>query len=561
MLGTELTEWKPDSVAGGSLEEFLRDMDMASWDLDLPPDIPPPVQPKLEGAVIGEIVEPPLPVYGKKTMNLMQQPVDQSYQVAGSWPQPPHQITPHLRSSHVGNGRMRLIPAGPPPHQQYNNMPQGGAGLTHIPMEVRNHIPPRQPCARQAVVPFGNMPPCQQREVQGPVHYLQHRPPMINPAVQASQVRTMSPGIQRSVMPSQTAMMSASPMSNQLHNLQVMVNNQTNMMHRSHVNISPGLGPNGSGGLPDPLMHGKVHRNTTRMMHGSRHNGMANDTRVFQTSEYLSQPNIMRQSQAQLPDQSVNMVAHPAAAGFHNQSSVAPLQHGITHGQTGPVVQQGHPMPNHSGMVVHHSSMMPTQPELRPNQFSGRSHGMGVMSPVHRGMVHPSGVPHSQMGIPGQQMMMLKQQPVQMQLSDRMMPQQSEVMSDKTGAAFQWLPSRSTPNVMVQPAGVQNVVTQARNSPAVNQFPPTVSPTTGNIGGLGAQNNTPFTGDIDSLSFLSDQFLSQVTDDGYCTQQQILQPSSTAGTKYIFTVNHLSWCSKLQRVQPGSQLYLRLQIH
>jgi len=534
MLGTELTEWKPDSVAGGSLEEFLRDMDMASWDLDLPPDIPPPVQPKLEGAIIGETAEQPLPVYGKKTMNLMQQPVDQSYQVAGNWPQPPHQITPHVRSSHAGNGRMRLMSAGPLPHQQYNNIQQGGAGLTHIPMEVCNHIPPSQPCVRQAIVPFGNMPPCQQRDVPGSVHYLQHRPSMMsNPAMQASQVRTVSPGLQRTMMPNQTAMMSASPTSNQLHNLQVMVNNQTNMMHRSHVNMSPGLGPNVPGGLPDPLIHGKAHRNATRMMHGGRHNGVTNDTRLFQTSEYMPQPNIMHQSQALLSDPSVNMVAHPAVAGFHNQSSVPPLQHGMPHGQARPVVQQGHPMPNHSGMVANHASMMPTQPELRPNQVSGRSHGMGVMSPRHRGMIHSSGVTHSQMGIPAQQMMMLKQQPVQMQHPDRMMPQPSEAMMDKNGAAFQWLPSRSTPNVMVQPAGVQNVVTRARNSPAINQFPPTVSPTTGNTGGHGAQNNTPFTADIDTLSFLSDPFLSQVPDDGYCTQQQMMLPSSTAGIELI----------------------------
>jgi len=525
---------------GGSLEDFLSDM--SSWEFDFPAEIPPAVQSQLEAGVGGKMAERPLPMYENKMMSSKQQPPEQQYQVAGSWPQLPPQITQHVRpsSSHAGNGRMHPMSAGLSPHQQYNGMLQGVAGLTHSSVEMSNNMPPSQPCARQTVVPYGNMQPCQQRDVQGPPQYLQHRPSMMsNHAMQSSQVRTMSPGLQHSMMPNQSAMMHAAvpaaPMSNQLHNLQVMVNNQTSMMHRSHINMSPGLGPNGSGDLSDPLMQGKMHRNSARMMRGGHHNGVSNEARVFHSSEYLQQPNVMRQSPAQLQNQSVNM-AHPAAAGFHNQSSMPPLQRGMMHGQVGPVVQQNHSMTNHSGIMANHPSMMPTQPELRPNHFSGRSHGMGVMSPVHRGMVHSSGTTRSQVGIPSQQMMMLKQQqqqPVQMQHADRnAVLQQSQAISDKNGAAFQWLSPCSTPNMMTPPAGVQNV-TQARNSPAVNQFPPTVSPAAGTVGGRGGQSNASFTADIDSLSFLSDPFLSQVTDNGYCHQQQMMQQTSTAGIKHI----------------------------
>jgi len=513
---------------GGSLDDIFSDV--ASWDLDFPAEIPPAVQPKMEAGVSGETVERPLPVYGNKTMSSNHQPVDQHYQAAASWPQPPHQITQHVRPGSCNGVRMHPMSAGLSPHQQYNSIQQGAAGLTHGSVEMRNHMPPSQPCARQAVVPFGNMQPCQQRDMQGPPQYLQHRPPVM--PNHASQMRTMSPGLQHSMMLSQPTMMSAAPMSNQLHNLQVMVNNQTSMMQRGHINVSPALGPSGSGSLPDPMMQGKMQRNGTRMMNSGRHSGVTNDSRLFQSSEYLPQPTMMRQSQAQLHEKS-----HPAPpAGFHNQP---PLQHGMMHGQAGPVVQQTHPMPNHhSAMMANHPSMMPAQPELRPHHFSGRSHGMGIMSPMHRGMVHSSGANRSQMGINAQQMVIMKQQqqqqqqPVQMQHQDRMMAQQSQVISDKTGAAFQWLSSCSTANMMVQPAGLQNVA-QACHSPAVNQFAATVCPTAGSAGSHGRQSNAAFTTDIDSLSFLSDHFLSQGPDDGYCPQQQMMQPASSAGIKHV----------------------------
>lgn len=559
---TELTEGKVDPVASdadsvfpvqdvstlltdpnGSLEDFLNSWsDMASWDLDLPADMPPPVQPKLEEGVGRETADRPLPVYGNRMMNPKQQPVDQRYQVSGNWPQPPppHQITPQIRpgSLHVGNGRMHPMSAGPPSNQQYNGVQQGPTGLTHNTMEIRSHLPPSQPCARQTVVPFGNMQPCQQREVPVPHQFLQVRPPMMsNHVVPANHVRSLSPGLQHSMVPNQPAMMhggvSAATMSNQLHNLQAMVNNT--MLHHSHVNMSPGLGPSAG----DPLMHAKMHRNSTRGMHGSRHG----DARLFQSAEYQPPPNIMHQhlpslsqNVGSLQDQSAGMVAHPAAAGFHRQSSVPPLQHT---GLRGPAGQQSHAMPNHTGMMANHPSMMPTQPELRPNHFSGRSHGMGVMSPTHRGMVHSSGPVRNQMGMPSQQMMMLKQQPMQMQhLSRNTTMQQSQMMMDKNVSAFQWHSPGTTPNMMAQPAGVQNVA-QARNSPAVNQFPSTVGPTAGSNDQLlsSGQNNASFSADIDSLSFLSDPFLSQVSDDGYGGQQQMLQSASVAGIEHVVECN------------------------
>jgi len=560
MLVTELTEGKVDPVASdadsvfpvqdvstlltdpnGSLEDFLNSWsDMASWDLDLPADMPAPVQPKLEAGVGAETADRPLPAYGNKMMNPKQQPVDQRYQVSGSWPQPPppHQITPQIRpgSLHVGNGRMHPMSAGPPSNQQYNSVQQGPAGLTHNSMEIRNHLPPSQPCARQTVIPFGNMQPCQQREVQVPHQFLQVRPPMMsNHVVPANHVRSLSPGLQHSMVPNQSAMMhggvSAATMSNQLHNLQAMVNNT--MLHHSHGNMSSGLGPSAG----DPLMHAKMHRNSTRGMHGSRHG----DARLFQSSEYQPPPNIMHQhppslsqNVGSLQDQSAGMVAHPAAAGFHRQSSVPPLQHT---GLCGPSGQQSHAMPSHNGMMPNHPSMMPTQPELRPNHFSGRLHGMGVMSPAHRGMVHSSGPVRNQMGMPTQQMMMLKQQPMQMQHLGRNTTMQ-QMMMDKSAPAFQWHSPCTTPNMMAQPTGVQNVA-PARNSPAVNQFASTVGPTAGSSEQMlsSGQNRASLSADIDSLSFLSDPFLSQVSDDGYGGQQQMLQSASAAGIKHVMECN------------------------
>jgi len=589
---TELTEGKADSMAAdassvfpasdmstllnevndpsGSLEEFLDSWsDMTPWELDFPADMPPAVQPKQEAGVVSETAERPLPAYGNKMMIAKQQAVDQRYQMPGNWPQPPHQITQHVQpaSPHVGSSRVHHVSARlpPPPHQQYNSVQQGHGGLTHNNMEIRNHMPPSQPCARRTVVPFGNMQPCQQRDVPGHRQYLQHQPPMMsNPAMQANHMRPMSPALQHSMVANQSAMVhgaaSVTPMSNQLHNLQVMVNNQTSMMRHNRVNISPGLVPNG-GGLSDPLMHAKMmHRSSTRMTHNGRHSAVPNEAHMFQSSEYLPPPNVMHQHQAQnagsLQDQSVGMMTHPAAAGFHNQSPVPPLQHGTLHGQARPVVQHSHSMPNHTGMMANHPSMMPSQPELGPNHFPGRSHGMAVMSPAHRGMVHSSGPNRSQMGILTQQMMMPKQQqPVQMPHPGRnaTMPQSQAVM-DKNAAAFQWHQPSSTPNMMAQPPGVQNMA-QVCNSPAGNQFPSNISPAACNTEHTlsSRQNNTPFTGDIDSLSFLSDPFLPQVSDDGYCGQQQMLQLTSAAGIDFCIlpnviavTINSFSYyCSLL----------------
>ena len=533
-----------------SLEDFLNSWsDVTSWDLELTPDVSAQVQPKLEAGVSGETVDRSLPAYGNKMMTPKQPLVDQRYQVSGNWPQPPppHQIPPQIRpgSLHVGSSRMHPMSAGPPSHQQYNGVQQGPTGLTHNSMEMRNHLPPSQPCARQSIVPFGSMQPCQQRDVPVPHQFLQVRPPMMsNHAVPANHVRSLSPALQHSMVPNQSAMMhgggvSATTMSNQLHNLQAMVNNT--MLHHTHVNMSPGLGPSAGG---DPLMHAKMHRNSTRGMHGSRHSALTGDARLFQSSEYQPTPNIMHQHQASLSqnvgslqDQSAAMVAHPAAPGFHKQSSVPPLQHA---GLRGPSVQQSHAVPNHTGMMANHPPMMPTQPELRPNHFPGRSHGsMGVMPPTHRGMVHSSGPVRNQMAMPAQQMMMLKQQPMPMQHPGRNATmQQSQLMMDKNAAAMQWHSPCSTPNMMAQPAGVQNMA-QARNSPAVNQFPSTVGPTAGSSDQMlsTAQNNASFTADMDSLSFLSDPFLSQVSDDGYGSQQQMLQPTSAAGIVHVMKCN------------------------
>ena len=514
-----------------SLEDFLNSFsDVASWDLDFPADMPPAVQPKLEAGVGGVSVERPVPAYGNKVMTVMQQPVDQRYQVPGNWPQTPHHITQHVRprSSH---GHMYQMSAGLPPHQQYNSVQQRPTGLTHGSMETRNHMAPSQPCTQQSVVPFRSMQPCQ----PAPHQYLQHRPPMMSShAMQSNHARTMSPGLQRSVVPNQTAMMhgevSASPMSNQLHNLQVMVNNQTSMMHHGHVSISPGLGPNG-----DVLMHAKMHRTSTRLMHAgmTRHGAVSNDARLFQSSDYPP-PNMMQQHQAlnarNLQDQSSTMVAHPAAAGFHSQSSVPPLEHVMLRGPAGPVVQQNH----RTAMVANHPSMMPAEPELRPNHFSGRSHGMGsVMSPMSRGAVHSSGPNCSQMGIASQQMMLVKQQqpvPVQRPARTAMMQPSQEMMDKNVAVAFPWHSPCSASNMMAQPAGVQNIA-QGLHSPAMNQFPLTVSPAAGsNDRTLSRrQNSSPFSADIDSLSFISDSFLSQVADEGYCSQQPLLQPASSAG--------------------------------
>jgi len=539
MLVTELTEGKVDPVpadvnsvfpvqdmlngmtdASGSLEDFLNSWnDPTTWDLDFPADMTP-VQPKLEAGVGGKTVERPPSVYGNKMdSKQQQQPADQCYQLPGSWAQAPHQIAQHIRpvSSHV---RMHAMSAGMPSHQHYSSMQPGPPGLTHSPMEIRTRMLPSQSCARQSTaVSYRNMQQCLQRDMPTPRQYLQHRLPP----------RALSPGLQHPVVANQSAMMhSAVTMSNQLHNLQVMVNNQTNMMHR----ISPGLGPNG-GGVPDSLMHVKMHRSSVRMSHSGRHSAVPNDTHLFQSLEYQSPPNIMHQRQAQLTqnvgnlqDQSPGMLSHSATPGFHNQSSVPPLQHAVLHGGlSGPAVPQSHTMPNHARMMSNHQSVMPAQPELRPNHFPGRSHGMGVMSHMHRGMVHSSGPVRSQMGMPSQQMMMLKQQPMPVQHPGRSSAiQQHQLIIDKNATAHQWPSPCSTPNVMAQPAGVQT-----RNSPAVNQFTSSVSPAVGNCDQMSSASNiAPFTADIDSLSFLSEPFLSQVPDTGYCGQPQMLHATSAA---------------------------------
>jgi len=535
-----------------SLEEFLNSWcEPASWDVDFPADMPPLVQPNVEAGTGSKVIERPLPTYGNKNakQQQQQQTVEQRYQVPGSWPQHPYQVAPHPRpgSSHAGSGHMHQMSTGPPSYQQFNAVHQGPAGLTRGgSAEMHGHMPPGQAGMRQGVMAYGNMQSYQQRDVMGPHQYLQRRPLMMpKHALQPNHVRSMSPSLQHSLVPSETppaaAMhgpISATPLSNQLHNLQAMVNNQANMMHHhNHVGVSQGFGPNGSGGLSDPVMHAKMGRSPMRVMHGGdRHS----EAHLFQSPEYLQQTNVMHRSGAHLPqnggsgggggnlpDRSAGTVAHPAAAGFRNQLA----HHGAVHGgQPGQVAQQRHVMANHAGMTANQPLMMPAQPELRPIHFSGRSHEMGMMSPVHRGMIHSSGsVRGSPMGVANQQMMM---QPHPGRNAAAAAMPQSQPILDKNAAPFQWNLSNSTADMMMHPVRVQNAG-QACSSPALKQFPSTVSPAAVGIDHTlsGGQYNAPFTADLNSLSFLSDPFLPQVPDDRYCGQQQMLQPTSTAGTQ------------------------------
>lgn len=552
---TELTEGKADSAdvasafpasemstllgaadPNGSLEDFLNSCgDMTAWDFDLPPaDLPPTVLPKLEAGVSNKSVERPLSGYGNTVQKQQPPPppppIDKHYQAANNWPQPPHSIRP---TGSYGAGRMHQMMAAPPPCH-VNSIQD------HSAVEMHSHMPPLQPGARQASVPFRNVQPRQQRDMLGPPHqFLQHQSPMM--AGQTQHMRSMSPAVQPAVPANPPAAMmhaAESAMSNQLHNLQVMVNNHTHMMqHHNRSNVSPSN---------DALIHAKMHRSQMRMHAGGRH---ANDVRMFQSPEYLPPQNMMHPSQAHLMkpggglhEPSAGMVAHPAATGFHSPSVTTP-QHGMIRGQMGPVVPQNPSIARHPAMMANQPPSMHPQPELR--QFSARSHGM---SPMHCGALQPSGPGLSQMGISGQQMgipnqqlgisgqqMMPKQPPVPKQhLGRGATVHKSSAVLDKNSAALQWHAQCSTPSIVAQPTSVPNMAaTQAHSSPAMHQFTPTLSPAAACNVSHGHNSSAQFSAEIDCLSFLSDSFLSQVADDGYNVEPRILPPMSNPGIEHI----------------------------
>jgi len=442
--GPETSSLTGVTDANGSLEEFLSSWsnDAASWDLDFPADIlPTVVQPKTEA------VDRPLPTYVNATMSAKPQPVNDCYQI----PQPPQQLVRYMQP---GSGHMHQMSDGLIHRQQFSSIQQGhDVGLS------RGHIPAVQTGPRQA---FDNvLQPCHQ---QG--GYLTHRPPAM--------LSHMRPASQRSM-----------PMSNQLHNLQVMVNNQTNMLQLSHVNVSPG---------DVTLMNVKTpHRGLPRGAGGGR---------SFQTAEYLPPPNLHHNPAQLIQDQSSGMVVHsPAAiAGFHNQSA---SQHGLMRGQHRTVSSQQHVFHSVSNNTANHASMIP--PDPRSTQFTGAVHGM---SPVHHGMPHSSGPSRN----PSQQVMMPLQHPSTVH--------QSPTVIDKTSGLFNWHSQPAT--AMMSPRPGPNMTAPARNSPTVRPFPPTIV------------SHGPDDANIDSLSFLSDQFLPQVADDRYSAPQMI-QPTSSAGNERALT--------------------------
>ena len=201
---------------------------------------------------------------------------------------------------------------------------------------------------RQTMVPYGS----HQQRAAAPPQYLQHRPLQPLPAAAAaatmmSHQRGGGGQVHLSAVAA-AAHQSVLPMSNQLHNLQVMVNNQTSLLrHQSHVSM---MTPHSD--TTATLMHGKMgHRTAAAQRH-------VHDAHVYPLP---SQPGMIQQTSRPPP-------AAVAAAGFCDE---LPTQHGM--------VRASHT--NHeSSMMAEHRAAQLSGELLRPPPAAAQLLGR---SPLH----------------------------------------------------------------------------------------------------------------------------------------------------------------------------------
>ena len=418
-------------------------------------------------------------------------------------PGPPHQYVQHRPAmmSHHAAQVSRMSPAVVSHHAQVSPamMSHHAAQVSHMSpaMQVSHHMSPAVMSHHAQVSPVMMTHHATQVTHMSPAMQVSHHmsPAVVSHHAQVSPVMMSHHVAQVSHMSlDEPVMMSSAPMSNQLHNLQVMVNNQTSRLHQSHVNS-------------DGLMHAKMHRTGQRMLPGARHGSVAHDTRLYPPPPPAG---MMQQS------------ARAASAGFCEQ---LPSQHGG--------MLQGHPGANHSSMIA----------ELRPpaaqvsvrshahHQATGRSPGQ-QMALRHQGRhaaMHPTAA-------------MLNNNSSAAVLQWHTRCSVGSVMAQPAGGGGPGMAVSLAPGRQSQPAGGMAV------SPAAGcQLPSAADVSHQLCPDARTQSNASLTVDFDSLSFLSETLMSSAAEDGYCAapRQHVLQPSSTAGSEqlvvYVTTLVIVVW--------------------